>query len=194
LGSCDWVVLEWEAASDNPDGTGTDHYRVDLRHWADGEWESIPPEEDLYGLSVDVSEWVSEGEYAWRVYARDHAGNWSDGSDWLYFECPEMAPPVPVPLGPGTAYSQDPEYANCPWVLEWKPSVSVYKVLHDVVLERRSGEVWEEVNRWNNLIGSEQYVESCSEATSYRWRVRACYYQGNCSAWSAWLYHSTTLW
>ena len=197
LESCDQVVLRWEAASDDPNGSGIQDYRVNLQQYGDGTWEGIEPYSPTYETSIDVAEWLSIGRYRWSVWARDKAGNQGDASAWLYFKCPDQIPPQkPTPLKPGRTDSTDPEEdVKCPVTLIWDPVSDPSGVVYEVLLERRDdfSEGWKWAGRWYPVPGSNLGVSypQCKEETEYRWRVRAQDGAWNWSGWPKWLYYVT---
>ncbi|MFB0537835.1 MAG: NB-ARC domain-containing protein [Anaerolineae bacterium] len=198
LESCAQVVLRWEAASDDPNGSGIQDYRVNLQRHDDGTWKSIEPYFYIYKTSIDVAEWLSIGRYRWGVWARDKAGNQGDTSAWLYFECPDqIPPPIPTPLKPGRANSTDPEKdVKCPVTLIWAAVFDPSGVVYEVLLEKRGepGVGWKEAGRWYPVFSSELEVSypQCKEKTEYRWRVRAQDGAENWSGWPPkWLYYTT---
>jgi len=197
LESCGQVVLRWEAASDDPNGSGIQDYRVNLQQYDDGTWAGIEPYSPIYETSIDVAEWLSIGRYRWSVWARDKAGNQGDASAWLYFECPDqISPQIPTPLKPGRTDYTDPEKdVKCPVTLIWDPVSDPSGVVYEVILERRDelSEGWKWAGRWYPVLGSNLEVSypQCKEETEYRWRVRAQDGAWNWSGWSKWLYYVT---
>jgi hypothetical protein len=130
------------------------------------------------------------------VWARDVAGNWSNDAGWRYFECPDITPPpAPAPLSPGTNDPNNPQYKNCPWVLDWTPVSDPSGVVYYVLLEFKPwNQNWKEEDHWYPVYDSQLTVSHCAEYLAYRWRVIARDGAGNWSNWSEYLYHHTTVW
>ncbi len=69
-----------------------------------------------------------------------------------------------------------------------------------MILQKKSNGIWQEEDSWYSLddtleqIDDETVghrVEECVDGNIYRWSVRACDGERNCSGWSVWLYLST---
>ena len=84
--TCSSVDLRWSEVSDP---SGILGYRVSLQEYdtTTDQWQSIEPYSIIYDTSMDVSKWLSYGEYRWNVWAIDNAGNHGGAAPWLHFEC-----------------------------------------------------------------------------------------------------------
>lgn len=193
LSTCNPVVLRWQSVLETGED-GLRGYGVELQVYDSdlADWVMLPTDM-VAATTLDVTEWIEEGDYRWHVWAEDNAGNIGGVSEWLYFVCPDsIAPEPPSPLGPGSRLPEDATLEGaCPLLLSWVPVEDPGGVLYEVNLEQKDANGnWE--NAESNLsIGEPEFeldAARCSVAGDYRWRVLAEDGNENRSAWSEWFY------
>ena len=74
--------------------------------------------------------------------------------------------------------------------LKWKEPTTKNAKFYKVIL-RTGGKKAEKVGRWNNLSQLQRNVGGLKANMLYKFRVKACKTQNNCSSWTDWVYFRT---